>query len=54
MALVERLKLGLGACLDGLSEDARVTALDWTGSIEGSRDSAMFRSHVPLARAAGG
>lgn len=53
VALVERLKLGLGPCLDGLSEDARVTALDWSGSIEASGESGMFRRHVPLAHAAG-
>ncbi|HUF86446.1 MAG TPA: hypothetical protein VMM59_03610 [Thermohalobaculum sp.] len=34
VALVERLKEGLGSSLNGLSEDARITALDWSVSIE--------------------
>jgi len=34
-ALVERLKAGLGSSLNGLSMDARITALDWSCEIAG-------------------
>jgi hypothetical protein len=33
IALVERLKAGLGSNLHGLSEDAQITALDWSMTI---------------------
>lgn len=33
-SLVSRLKLGLGPYLDGLSEDAQITAFEWSASIE--------------------
>ena len=49
MALVERLKAGLGSSLSGLSEDAQVTALDWTMEIgEGTADAAIGK-HLTLA-----
>ena len=35
IALVERLKAGLGDGLRGLAEDARITALDWSTEISG-------------------
>lgn len=35
IALVERLKAGLGGGLRGLAEDARITALDWSTEIAG-------------------
>jgi hypothetical protein len=33
VALVERLKTGLGSSLSGLAEDAQITALDWSTAI---------------------
>ena len=51
MSLVERLKAGLGNDLSGLSEDAQVTALDWTMEIAES-DSEAPRSHITLAHSA--
>lgn len=60
IALVERLRLGLGSGLKGLSEDARITALDWAASIAagGARapaaDYHIPRSTVSMAAAAGG
>jgi len=35
VALVERLKVGLGSSLTSLSADARITALDWSSEIAG-------------------
>jgi hypothetical protein len=35
VALVERLKAGLGSSLNSLSVDARITALDWSSEIAG-------------------
>jgi len=35
VTLVERLKAGLGETLNGLSEDAMITALDWSAEIAG-------------------
>ena len=52
IALVERLKAGLGPTLEGLSEDARITALEWEGAIGAGGEAAPLR-RVPLARAAG-
>ncbi|GAG38359.1 unnamed protein product, partial [marine sediment metagenome] len=62
VALVERLKLGLGSNLSGLSEDARIIALDWSSAIaEGgetvgvktaaSRPSNMVLAHPIATRA---
>jgi predicted Fe-Mo cluster-binding NifX family protein len=53
IALVERLKTGLGSSLSGLSEDAQVTALDW--SMEIASDDSMAatgRRRITLAHAA--
>ena len=52
IALVERLKAGLGSNLNGLSEDARITALDWTVSIEAGGDPGTISKHIKLAHAA--
>jgi hypothetical protein len=49
MALVERLKAGLGSGLNGLSEDAQVTALDWTMVIAESDASTAIGRHIVLA-----
>jgi hypothetical protein len=38
ISLVARLKAGLGENLSGLSEDAQITALDWSASIERATD----------------
>ncbi len=47
VSLVERLKLGLGDSLQGLAEDARVTALDWADMIDGKAV-----QHISLAHTA--
>lgn len=52
-ALVERLKLGLGSSLNGLSEDAMVTALDWSTEIATSGDHAADAKHINLVHSAG-
>jgi hypothetical protein len=49
MALVERLKAGLGSGLNGLSEDAQVIALDWTMVIAESDASTAIGRHIVLA-----
>ena len=54
VALVERLKAGLGPSLTGLSEDARITALDWTVSIEAGGDAGTISKRITLAHAAAG
>ena len=60
IALVERLRLGLGPGLKGLSEDARITALDWAASIAagGARawtaDHHVLRPTRPVTAAAAG
>ncbi|MEM6972060.1 MAG: hypothetical protein AAF577_04570 [Pseudomonadota bacterium] len=44
MALVARLRTGLGETLHGVSEDARITALDWAEAVErGGDDEASYR-----------
>jgi hypothetical protein len=48
-SLVERLKAGLGSGLNGLSEDARITALDWSMEIAASDDSTAVGRHITLA-----
>jgi hypothetical protein len=52
IALVERLKAGLGSNLSGLSEDAQITALDWSMEIA-SEDgmAATGRHRIALAHA---
>ena len=52
VALVERLKSGLGSSLGGLSEDAQITALDWTTSIATSEGMAATGQPISPARAA--
>lgn len=52
LALVERLKAGLGSNLNGLSEDAQVTALDWSMEISAS-GSDVSRGHIVLAHSSG-
>lgn len=54
VALVERLKAGLGPSLNGLSEDARITALDWSVSIEAGGDAGTISRRITLAHAAAG
>ena len=57
MALIERLKAGLGSSLNGLSEDARITALDWSVTIETGGEpgdgAGQVSKHIALAHAAG-
>jgi hypothetical protein len=50
VALVERLKAGLGSGLKGLSEDARITALEWSTSIEAGVDPGGFAERTNLAQ----
>ncbi len=52
VALVERLKAGLGPALDGLSEDARITALEWSVSIEAGSEAGAMDRHAMLLDAA--
>jgi hypothetical protein len=52
IALVERLKSGLGSNLSGLSEDAQITALDWTTAIATGEGMAATGRHITLAHAA--
>jgi hypothetical protein len=52
-ALVERLRLGLGSSLNGLSEDAQVTALDWSMEISANEDMPAANGHIVLAHSAG-
>lgn len=54
IALIERLKAGLGPSLYGLSEDARITALDWSVSIEAGGDAATISRRITLAHSAAG
>ena len=52
IALVERLKTGLGSNLSGLSEDAQITALDWSMTIaSGDGMSATGAPRITLAHA---
>jgi hypothetical protein len=48
-ALVERLKAGLGSSLTGLSEDAQITALDWSAEIAGGDMRAPTGSQIVVA-----
>ena len=54
VALVERLKAGLGSSIKGLSEDARITALDWSVLIETDGNAVAIREPVNVVRAACG
>lgn len=53
IALIERLKAGLGGSLNGLSEDAQITALDWSAAIASGDGMAPTGRHIILAHAAG-
>ena len=52
IALVERLKIGLGSSLHGLSEDAQITALDWSAAIASGDGMAPTGRNITLAHAA--
>ena len=52
MALVERLKAGLGSSLGGLAEDAQITALDWASEMAGGEGRAGSQRRITLAHAA--
>ncbi|MFQ5566024.1 MAG: hypothetical protein ACE5EU_06655 [Paracoccaceae bacterium] len=52
VALVERLKAGLGSSLNGLSEDARITALDWSAAIASGDGRVPTGKHIILAHTA--
>ncbi len=55
VALVARLKAGLGGSLNGLSEDAQITALDWSAAIASGNVRAATGGPIILAhRAASG
>jgi len=49
VALVERLKAGLGGNLSGLSEDAQITALDWSSAIASGDAKPATGKHITLA-----
>ncbi len=51
IALVERLKAGLGGSLSGLSEDAQITALDWSAAIASGDGRPVAKGHIILAHA---
>jgi hypothetical protein len=48
-ALVGRLKAGLGSSLTGLSEDAQITALDWSAEMSSESGSMAPRKPTPTA-----
>ena len=50
IALVARLKAGLGGSLNGLSEDAQITALDWSAAIAAGGGKPATGPHISLAR----
>ncbi len=53
--LIERLKAGLGSDLSGLSEDAQITALDWSAAIaSGDGKPATGRNIIQARRVASG
>ena len=47
-ALIERLKAGLGGSLSGLSEDAQITALDWSAAIVSGDGEPSTGTHTTL------
>ena len=49
IALIERLKAGLGGSLSGLSEDAQITALDWSAAIASGDGKPATGKHIILA-----
>ncbi|MEL6335291.1 MAG: hypothetical protein AAFQ88_01470 [Pseudomonadota bacterium] len=50
MALVARLRTGLGDTLEGISEDARITALDWAEAVEKGGDEAKEQARAYASR----
>ncbi len=52
VALVERLKAGLSGSLIGLSEDAQITALDWSAAIAAGDGRPVTGKHIVLAHSA--
>ncbi len=52
-ALIERLKAGLGSSLNGLSEDAQITALDWSAAINAGDSRPATERYVAITSAAG-
>lgn len=52
IALVERLKAGLGPGLEGLSEDARITALEWSVTIDAGGEAGTTSKGITLAHPA--
>jgi hypothetical protein len=52
VALVARLTAGLGSSLNGLSEDAQITALDWSAAIASGDGRAATGTHITLAHSA--
>ncbi len=52
VALVARLKAGLGGSLIGLSEDAQITALDWSAAIAAGDGRPAAGKHIVLAHVA--
>ncbi len=52
IALIERLKAGLGGSLSGLSEDAQITALDWSAAIAAGDGRPATGKHIILAHSA--
>jgi hypothetical protein len=52
IALVARLKAGLGGSLIGLSEDAQITALDWSAAIAAGDGRPATGKHIVLAHVA--
>jgi hypothetical protein len=52
IALVERLKAGLGSNLNGLSEDAKITALDWSAAINAGDSRPATERYVAITSAA--
>ncbi|MGR3718166.1 MAG: hypothetical protein ACU0B1_15650 [Thermohalobaculum sp.] len=53
IALIERLKAGLGGSLSGLSEDAQITALDWSAAIASGDSKPATGQHLILPHAVG-
>ncbi|MHA1530245.1 MAG: hypothetical protein ACTSVG_14585 [Alphaproteobacteria bacterium] len=50
VALIERLKAGLGGSLNGLSEDAQITALDWSAAIASGDGKPATGRNIVLTR----
>lgn len=50
MSLVARLRTGLGDTLEGISEDARITALDWAEAVEKGGDAAQAQAQEYASR----